>query len=172
MMPKRWQGDPNRHEKLRGDPELAIAHALTCTRCNKRRTNCRSSESWPHPAENSGVRNQSLCHCRQEGSRDDIAETESSVAKDQAACLQVPCRNARQPAFALWDGASNRPDERRREADASQAAPVIESVPSCRIIGRTGVKANRPIPMATASATNPAETTLVVERGRVEPGDS
>jgi DNA-binding transcriptional LysR family regulator len=34
------------------------------------------------------------------------------------------------------------------------------------------VKANRPIPMATASATNPAETRLVVERGRVEPWDS
>jgi DNA-binding transcriptional LysR family regulator len=32
------------------------------------------------------------------------------------------------------------------------------------------VKANRPIPMATASATNPAVTRLVVER--VEPGDS
>ena len=39
-------------------------------------------------------------------------------------------------------------------------------------MGRTGVKANRPIPMATASATNPVETRLVVERGRVEPGDS
>src|ERR1700676_2810240 len=48
----------------------------------------------------------------------------------------------------------------------------MERAPSCRIIGRTGVKANRPIPMATASATNPAETRLVVERGRVEPGDS
>src|SRR6202163_3630356 len=48
----------------------------------------------------------------------------------------------------------------------------MERAPSCRIIGRTGVKANRPIPMATASATNPAETRLIVERGRAEPGDS
>ena len=34
------------------------------------------------------------------------------------------------------------------------------------------MKANRPIPIATASATNPAMTRLVVERGRVEPEDS
>ena len=36
MMPKRGQGDPNRHQKLTGDPELAIADALTQTACNKR----------------------------------------------------------------------------------------------------------------------------------------
>jgi hypothetical protein len=36
MMPKRGQGDPNRHEKVTGDPALAIPQALTRTRCKKR----------------------------------------------------------------------------------------------------------------------------------------
>jgi hypothetical protein len=34
------------------------------------------------------------------------------------------------------------------------------------------VKAKRPIPIATASATNPAKTGLVVEKGRIASGDS
>jgi DNA-binding transcriptional LysR family regulator len=62
------------------------------------------------------------------GSRDDIGETESSVAKDQPPCLQVPCPNAPQLAFARRGGACNRrPDERSR--DCGQRAKTDPGTP-------------------------------------------
>jgi hypothetical protein len=49
---------------------------------------------------------------------------------------------------------------------ASQLAPARSTAPSASIMGSSGVKAKRPMPMATASETMPASATWTgLEKG-------